>query len=177
VKLALVVACADNDVIGREGGLPWHLPDDLRHFKALTTGHAVIMGRRTFEEVGRPLPERRNLVVTSRHLDVPGIETFPSFEAALAACADEDEVFAIGGEGVFRAALPRADRIHLTRVHARPEGDARFPEVDWSGWELVDSERREADARHAHARTFERWERIPEAAPPERADGAPGTAG
>jgi dihydrofolate reductase len=159
MTLEVVVACAENRVIGRGGELPWRLPDDLRHFRALTTGHVVVMGRRTFESVGRALPRRRNLVVTSRPLDVPGVEAVPDLEAALAAAGDAPRVFVIGGEALFRAALPRADRIFLTRVHAAPEGDARFPEVDWSAWKLVAETRHEADARHAWAMTFQTWER------------------
>jgi len=159
MSLEIVVACAENRVIGRSGGLPWHLPDDLRHFKALTTGHTVVMGRRTFASVGRPLPHRRNIVVTSRRIDVEGVETVPDFEAALEAAADALRVFAVGGEAIYRAALPRADRIFITRVHGAPEGDVFFPEVDWSAWKLVEETRHPADARHAFAMTFQTWER------------------
>jgi len=154
-----VAALAENRVIGRDGGLPWRLPDDLRRFRRLTTGHAVVMGRRTFESIGRALPGRRNLVVTRRGLDAPGIETFASLEAALAAVADDPEPFVIGGEALYRAALPRAERLYLTRVEAEVEGDARFPEVDEEAFVLVSEERHETDERHAHAFRFEVWER------------------
>lgn len=156
--VTLVVACAENRVIGRDGGLPWRLPDDLRRFRRLTTGHAVVMGRHTWESIGRPLPERRNVVVTSRPLDATGVEAHASLAAALAAVADADpEPCVIGGEALYAAALPLATRIERTLVHAEPEGDARFPEVEWSAWRRVFAERHEADQRHAHAFTFETW--------------------
>ena len=159
MSLALVAACSENDVIGRAGGLPWRLPEDLRRFRRLTTGHAVLMGRRTWESIGRPLPRRRNLVLTRSPLRIDGVEIFASLKAALEAVSDDTEPFVIGGEALYRATLPRAGRIHLTRVHAEVEGDARFPEVDWSAWRLVFEERHEADERHDHAFTFQTWER------------------
>lgn len=160
MSLALVAACAENRVIGRDGGLPWHLPADLARFRRLTTGHAVIMGRRTWESIGcRPLAARRNLVVTSRPLAGAGAEPFASVEAALEAVRDDPEPCVVGGEAIYRAALPRATRIYLTLVHAAPPGDAFFPELDWSEWKLAFEERHESDARHAHAFTFQTWER------------------
>jgi len=160
VSVTLVVACAENRVIGRSGGLPWRLPDDLRRFRRLTVGHAVLMGRRTWESIGRPLPERRNVVVTSRPLDVPGVEVHPSFGAALAALTSGDPApCVIGGEALYAAALPEATRIERTLVHAEPEGDAFFPEVEWRDWRRIHAERHEADTRHAHAFTFETWVR------------------
>jgi len=157
VSLSIVVACAENRVIGRGGGLPWQLPDDLRRFRRLTTGHAILMGRRTWESIGRPLPGRRNLVVTRSPIAVAGVETRASLEAALAAVAGEPEPFVIGGEGLYAAALPQATRLHRTRVHAELAGDAFFPEVDWSAWRLVFEERHAADDRHAYAFSFETW--------------------
>ncbi|MBW2315974.1 MAG: dihydrofolate reductase [Deltaproteobacteria bacterium] len=157
--LTLVVACAENRVIGRDGGLPWRLPDDLRRFRRLTTGHAILMGRRTWESIGRPLPRRRNLVVTRAEINVPNVETHESLASALAATAVDPEPFVIGGEALYAAALPDANRIQLTRVHAEIEGDAFFPDVDWREWKLVADEPHAADERHAHAFTFETWER------------------
>lgn len=165
MSLSLVAACGENRVIGRDGGLPWHLPADLARFRRLTIGHAVIMGRRTWESIGeRPLAGRRNLVVTSRPLAGAGAERFPSLEAALAAVRDYPEPCVVGGEALYRAALPLATRIHLTVVHASPPGDTFFPEVEWSEWKLGFEERHEADARHAHAFTFQTWERVRAAA-------------
>jgi len=165
MSVALIAACAENRVIGRDGALPWRLPADLARFRALTMGHAIVMGRRTWESIGRPLPGRRNLVVTSRPLERDGVECFSSLAGALEAASPDPEPFVIGGEALYRAALPLAARLHLTRVHAAPEGDACFPEVDWADWKLVFEERHDRDAQHAHAFTFETWERGPSGRP------------
>lgn len=138
--LALIVAVARDGIIGRDGALPWHLPEDLRHFKRLTRGHAIVMGRRTFESIGRPLPERRNLVV-SRTLVAPppGVELFPSLDAALAAARTTDpEPFVIGGAALYAEALPRATTLHLTEVDRDVSGDVRFPAFDRAAFRLVD---------------------------------------
>jgi len=159
--VSLVAAVADNGVIGREGGLPWRLPNDLRFFKLLTLGHAVIMGRRTWDEIGKPLPNRRNIVVTrSKDRDFPGAERAPYLGSALALVMAEDEVFVIGGGEIYRQALPMANRMYLTHVHAEVEGDTRFPEWDPAEWTVVSEERHEADERHAYAFTIRRYERI-----------------
>lgn len=164
-RISLIAAVSENGVIGRDGDLPWRLPDDMRRFKRITTGHPVIMGRRTLESMdGRPLPERRNIVLTRRdpeRLGVAGdgIEVARDLDDALRRAGDADEVFVIGGEAVYRAALPRADRIYLTRVHTSVEGDVHFPEIDFDAWVVVGAERHEADERHAHAFTFTTYER------------------
>ncbi len=153
--LSILVAVAENGVIGREGRLPWHLPDDLRRFKRLTTGHAIVMGRRTYESIGRALPGRRSIVLSrDARFASPGIEIARSLDAALAACAGEEEVFVIGGESLFRKALPKADRIYLTRVHDRPAGDVCFPDFDESAWDRAESEEHAADEHHEHPFTF-----------------------
>lgn len=133
-EIVLIAALAEeNRVIGREGDLPWHIPEDLRRFKRLTTGHAVLMGRRTWESVearlGGPLPHRRNVVLTSRRelLEDPEVEAYASVEEALAALADEDVVFVTGGQEVYRQLLPRADRLELTLVEGSRKGDTFFP--------------------------------------------------
>ncbi len=130
----LIAALAEeNRVIGRDDDLPWHLPEDMRRFKRLTTGHAVLMGRRTWESVearlGGPLPDRRTVVLTSREelLEDPDLEAYPSVEAALEAVADEEVVFVTGGETVYEQLLPRADRLELTLVEGAWEGDTHFP--------------------------------------------------
>lgn len=144
-------------MIGRDGAVPWHLPADLRHFKRLTTGHTVIMGRRTFASVGRPLPNRRNVVVTRDSSYRPdGVVVAPGLAEALALAADELEVFIVGGAELYRLALPRADRMYLTIVHAEVPGDTYFPPFDPDEWRLEREERHTADARHAHPFTF-RW--------------------
>jgi len=150
--LSLICAVARNGVIGRAGGLPWHLPDDLAHFKRVTLGHPVIMGRRTWESLPRALPGRRNLVVTrTPGYAAPGAEVFASLEQALAACDADAQPVVIGGAALYAAALPLAQRIHLTRVHADVEGDVRFPAFPEQDFEEVERLEHAADARHAHA--------------------------
>ena len=131
MTLSIIVAMTDQRVIGRGNQLPWRLPEDLRRFKAITMGHPIIMGRRTFESIGKALPGRRNIVVTSRPLVSPGIQTARDLCEALAFCPEvEGERFVIGGSRLFAEALPRADRIYLTLVHAKIAGDVYFPSFD-----------------------------------------------
>ena len=160
--VTLVAAVSENGVIGRGGGLPWHLPDDLRWFKRLTTGHTLIMGRRTFASLDQPLPDRRVIVLTRDPAFRGGGAAVAarSLDEALALVpGTEREVFVVGGAAVYRAALPRADRLFLTRVHARVEGNVFFPDVDWSAWTLVEETVHPVDDRHAHAFTIQRYER------------------
>jgi dihydrofolate reductase len=159
-RLALVAAVAENGVIGRGGALPWHLPDDLKHFKSVTLGKPVLMGRRTFESIGRPLPGRRNLVLSSGPaIAMPGIETVATLQQALQLCTEAEEVCVIGGAAVYAAALPLAQIIHLTRVHATVEGDVQFPPVRWQDWCETARSEHVADERHAHAMSFVTLER------------------
>jgi dihydrofolate reductase len=160
-KIVLVAAVGKNRAIGRGGKLPWRLADDLKRFKALTTGHAVLMGRKTFESLPHgALPDRRNLVLSRRRKDFPGAETFPTLEAALAA-AGEGTVFAIGGESVYREAMPLAEAMHLTLVDDAPEADAFFPEWNPADWEEVSRTPRPADARNGKAFAFVDFRRAP----------------
>ena len=130
-RISLIAAVGRNGVLGRDNALIWRLPGDLAHFKRTTLGHPVLMGRRTWESLGRPLPGRRNLVVSrDPHFQAPGAEVCASFDAALQRCAGSDEVFVIGGAQLYAAALPRAQRLWLTEVHARADGDAFFPSWD-----------------------------------------------
>jgi len=156
VLLTAVVAATENNVIGRDNGMPWHLPADLQHFKAVTLGKPVLMGRRTFAAIGRPLPGRRNLVL-SRDLGfvAAGVETFSTLEQALAAAGDVDELMIIGGQTVYELALPHVQRVHLTRLHMQVEGDAHFPDLPPEQWrEVSRSARRPADERNACDMTF-----------------------
>jgi dihydrofolate reductase len=144
VPVALILARADNGVIGRAGGLPWHLSGDLKFFKAQTLGKPVVMGRKTYQSIGRPLPGRPNIVVTRDAGFRPeGVEVFAEVDAALAraqALAAEsgaDEVMVIGGGQIYLLTLPLARRIYLTEVHARPEGDTTFPDLDEAEWREV----------------------------------------
>jgi dihydrofolate reductase len=163
MRIALIAAAADNDVIGRDNDLPWRLPDEFRHFKRTTVGHHVIMGRRTWESQGcKPLPDRVNVVVTSRRdYTAPGAHVVHSLDAALRLARDagEDEAFVIGGTALFAEALPIADRMYLTRVHAEPEGDTRFPSFDADEWRVIEREEHAADARHQYAFTIMTLER------------------
>jgi len=152
MTLSLVVAASSNNVIGRDGGLPWHLPDDLRQFKRLTTGKAVIMGRSTYESIGRPLPDRRNIVMT-RNADyvADGCDVVSSVSEAMDAVEGAEEVMIIGGGQVYRDFLPLANRIYLTRVQAEVEGDTYFFDIDRTRWRLVSSEHHDADEEHEYA--------------------------
>jgi dihydrofolate reductase len=162
VKIALVAAVAENGVIGREGGLPWRLPEDLKFFKRLTTGHTVIMGRRTWDELGKPLPNRRNIVVTrNRSREFPGAERAASLAEALALASGDDQVFIIGGGEIYRQALPLADRMYLTHVHAVVEGDTFFPEWDRHAWRVVEEQGFAPDERHAHGFSITAYARGP----------------
>ncbi len=134
-RVYLVAAVAANGVIGGNGKLPWHLPEDLKHFKALTLGHPVIMGRKTWESLGKPLPGRENIVVTrSPGFEAAGASVAASLEAALALCTGEPVVFVIGGGELYAAALPVADGLVLTEIRREFAGDARFPAFDRSAW-------------------------------------------
>jgi dihydrofolate reductase len=125
LTLALIVAIGKNRVIGVNGKLPWHISEDLKRFKRLTTGHTVLMGRKTFESIGKPLVNRRNVVVTSKH--IPDIETYNSVDEALKALANQDKVFVIGGGQIYAQLLERADELYLTFVENELEGDTFFP--------------------------------------------------
>lgn len=143
-RVALIVATSRNGVIGRDGALPWHLPEELQHFKRLTLGKPIIMGRLTWESIGRPLPGRTNIVVSrAPDYEAQGAEVVPSLEAALDRASQrvevDDEIMIIGGAHIYRAALPLADRIYRTRIDVEVEGDAFFPELDSTRWRLLES--------------------------------------
>ncbi|MFP6640722.1 MAG: dihydrofolate reductase [Myxococcota bacterium] len=167
MRVSLVVAISENGVIGAGGAIPWRLPDDQQIFKRLTLGHCILMGRKTHESIGRLLPERTTIVL-SRTPDyaVEGARVATDLESALemAVALGEDELFVVGGERVYEGALPRADRLYLTRVHAEVEGDILMPDLDDPaelGFERMTSESYDRDARNEHAFTFESWHRRP----------------
>ncbi|MGA7972876.1 MAG: dihydrofolate reductase [Pseudolabrys sp.] len=144
MKVVLVAAVAENGVIGAAGGMPWRLKSDLAHFRALTIDKPVVMGRKTWQSVGRPLPRRTNIVITrDPHFVAHGALVVPSFEAALDAARKDaeargtDEIMVIGGSDIFLAAMPLADRLEITHVHAVPEGDVKFPPIDPAIWREV----------------------------------------
>ena len=159
--ITLIVAAADNGVIGRDNALPWHLPDDLKRFKLLTWGKPLVMGRKTFESIGKPLPGRHNIVISrDSNYRREGITVVHDVDAVIAAAGGCPEIMVIGGAVVFRLFLPRATRVHLTRVHADVAGDVVWPTLD-DTWRLVASEPHAADERHASPMTFEVWEKQP----------------
>ena len=157
MQLSLICALTTNGAIGNKGGLLYYLPADLKHFKNLTTGHTIVMGRKTFESLPKgALPNRRNVVIT-RQADyaAPGIEVFHSFDEALQACQTDDEVYVIGGESVYEAALPQADRLCLTHIEAVPdEADTYFPTYDKEEWEEESREHHEPDEKNKLAYDF-----------------------
>jgi dihydrofolate reductase len=165
-KIALIVAVAQNGVIGRDGGLPWRLPSDMAFFKRVTMGKPIVMGRRQFESVGRPLPGRINIVLSRQEDYQPeGVLVFSDFDAALEhaqTLAEVDgagEVMIIGGGEIYARALPRADRLYLTKVDAAPRGDTFFPRIDADAWERVETPAPAPAERDEATYTIEVYER------------------
>ena len=161
--ITIIVAIASNGAIGKDNDLLWHIPDDLKRFKAITTGHTVIMGRRTWESLHRrPLPNRRNIVITDvRGEAFAGCDMAYSIEEALGLCRNGGEHFIIGGASVYRQFLPHANRLLLTRVHKDFEGDVFFPEIDYSQWKLVETEDFPPSGENDFSYTNETWVRLP----------------
>jgi dihydrofolate reductase len=160
-RLELVVAVARNGVIGRDNGLPWRLPDDLRHFKRTTIGRPVLMGRRTWQSLGKPLPERLNLVLTrDPAFAAPGATVVHTLDAARAAAGAAEALMVIGGADLYRQVLTDAAVLHLTEVHADVDGDVRFPDFDRGRWRETWREEHPADERHALPFAFVRLERL-----------------
>jgi dihydrofolate reductase len=169
--ISLIVAVADSGAIGINNTLPWRLPNDLQRFKAITMGKPIIMGRKTFDSIGKPLPGRQNIVITRRSdLHLTGCTVVTSVEAALQCArqgdevncdeAKDNEVIIIGGAEIYKHALPHAQRIYLTQVHADIQGDAGFPLLNMNEWREVACEHHAADERHAHAYSFVTLERV-----------------
>ena len=158
--ISLVVAMARNRVIGRNNSLPWRLPSDLNRFRRITMGHSIIMGRKTYESIGRPLDGRKNIVVTrSADFSPHGVTVVGSIDEALAS-ANEDEIMVIGGADIFEQTLPRADRIHLTLIHESFDGDAYFPEIGSKDWEESGREDIEPGVDATFGYTFVTLERV-----------------
>ena len=156
---SIIVAVAENGVIGDRNTLLWHISEDLKHFKALTTGHPVVMGRKTFESLGLPLPNRTNVVISRQQIGLPGCRVVHSLGEALALFPEDEEVFVIGGAQIYAEALPRARRFYLTRVFRAYEGDTRFPEWNEEEWRLVEPESFPRGKEYPWPFAFERWER------------------
>ncbi len=161
--ISLVVAAATNNAIGKEGTMPWHLPNDMKHFKNVTWGMPVIMGRKTFESLGKSLPGRKNIVITRQEgWKAENVVVVKSLEDALFVAGQTDalEVMVIGGGEIYKAYFDKAKRIYLTRVEANPEADTFFPVIDSKHWQLVSQRNHEADEKNAYNYSFQTWERI-----------------
>ena len=159
--LSIIVAVADNGVIGSGNQLPWRLPDDLKRFKALSLGKPIVMGRKTFDSIGRPLPGRLNVVISRQPgLQIAGCTVVTSIDEAIVAARPAPEIVIVGGADIYRQVLPQVQVIHLTRVHAHIEGDVMFPKLQEHEWREVAKEYHPADERHAHAFTFSTLERV-----------------
>jgi dihydrofolate reductase len=161
MKISLIVAVSENGTIGRNNGLPWRLPLDLRRFKQLTLGKPVIMGRKTWESIGRPLPGRKNIILTrDEALEAPGCVVVRSTGAALAEAGEAAEIMIIGGASLYEAFLPEAQTVYLTRVQGEVEGDVKFPLIDPAEWTETDKESFPSDEKHEFPFAFVRLDRI-----------------
>ena len=158
--VTMVVAIGENNAIGKNNELLWCLPKDLRHFKTITSGHTVIMGRKTYESVGKPLPKRRNIIITrNTELTVDGAEVVHTIEDALELCKSDEEVFIIGGAEIYKMAMKHTDKIFLTVVHESFEADAFFPEIDRNLWVETAAEKHLPDEKNNLSFTFSTLER------------------
>jgi dihydrofolate reductase len=161
MNVSLFAAMGKNRELGFGNNLPWHLPDDLKRFKEFTRGHAVIMGRKTHESIGRALPDRKNIIIT-RNADyqAPGCIVVNSLPAAFAAAENDPEIFVIGGGEIYKLALPYADKLYLTSVDTEREADTFFPEFDEKEWSIIKEESHPADEKHLYSFVFRIYERV-----------------
>ena len=160
-RLSIIVAMGKNRVIGANGAIPWRLPDELQLFKRVTMGHHIIMGRKTWESIGRLLAGRTMVIVTRQTgYTVTGAIVVNTLSDAIAKCASDDEIFLVGGGELYREALPRTDRLYLTVVDAAPKGDTLMPEINFTEWREISSEDHAADEKHAHDYRFSVYDRI-----------------
>jgi dihydrofolate reductase len=159
--VSIIVAMADNRAIGKDNELLWHLPDDFKHFKAITMAKPILMGRKTYQSIGRPLPGRKNIVVTrDAAFTADGVLVVNSIDAALDAAKEDAEVMVIGGASFYQQMLPLADRLYVTHVHHRFDADTFFPEIDADQWRLVEQTEHAADERHAFSFSFIEYQKI-----------------
>ncbi len=158
--ITMIAAAAENNALGKDNDLVWHLPDDFKRFKELTTGHHIIMGRKTFESFPKPLPNRTHIVITRKEdYEKDGAVVVNSLEEALELAKDDPQPYIIGGGEIYSLALPKADKIELTRVHGTFEADAFFPEIDENNWKLVFSDFHPRDEKHNYSFTYLTYER------------------
>ncbi|KAA8486353.1 dihydrofolate reductase [Arcticibacter tournemirensis] len=161
VNLNIIVATDSKGGIGKNNALPWHLPADLKYFKALTTGHTIIMGRKTFESIGKALPNRRNIVITRQDLKLSDAEVAHSLESAISLCNEDDDVFVIGGAEIFRLALPKANRLFITLIHHEFDTDTFLPEIERGTWKEVKREDKQPDDKNRFSYSFLTFEKAP----------------
>ena len=160
-NLSIVVAISKNNAIGKDNQLLWHLPADLKHFKEITTGHTIIMGRKTYDSIGKPLPNRRSIVITrSKDLAIEGVEVVNSIAEAIELSKEDKEVFIIGGAEIYNQAMSYASTIHLTTVHEEYEADAFFPEINSTVWKEINTITYQPDEKNKVAYTFSTLERV-----------------
>ena len=158
--ISLIVAMTENRVIGRDGDMPWRLSNDLKRFKRITMGHHILMGRKTYDSIGRPLPGRTTVVISrTATYDDPNIRVARSLEEAIKISGDDEEIFITGGAQIYQLALSQVDRIYLTRIRCELEGDTFFPEVDFEKWELVEQENHLADEKNNFDYSFLTYQR------------------
>lgn len=160
MTLTAVAAISENHVIGKDNKLLWYLPADLKHFKDTTTGHTVIMGRKTYDSVGKPLPRRRNIIITRQQLTIDCCEVVNSIEAALNLAAGEEEVFIVGGAEIYKQSMHLTDRIYLTIVHKEFEGDSFFPAIKLDEWKEIYREDHQPDEKNSLPYSFITYERL-----------------
>jgi dihydrofolate reductase len=166
--ISMIVAASENGVIGKDGDMPWRLSADLKNFKKITSGHTIVMGRKTWDSIQRLLPGRTTVIVTRReNFEVEGAIVVNSLDAALSATEDNDP-FIVGGAEIYRLGLSRVSRIYLTRVHAEIDGDTFLPKIDFSRWKKVESEFHKADEKNSQDYTFEVWEPLASQLPTQR---------
>lgn len=157
--LSIIVAVAQNGVIGDKNSLLWHISEDLKYFKSLTSGHPVLMGRKTYESIGRPLPNRTNVVISRQEIEIPGCRVVHSFEEAIGLFPADEELFVLGGAQIYAEALPHAGRLYLTRIFHDYEGDTRFPSWSEDEWRLVSCDSFPRGKEYPWPFAFECWER------------------
>jgi dihydrofolate reductase len=159
MTISIIVAISENNAIGKNNQLLWHLPADLKHFRVKTSGRTIIMGRKTFDSVGKPLPNRRNIVVTRQDIKIEGAEVVKSIDDGIALCQGEDEVFIGGGAEIYRQAMDKTDKIYLTIVHETFEADTFFPEINYKEWVETEREDHQADEKNKLPYSFITLER------------------
>ncbi|WP_338646382.1 dihydrofolate reductase [Flavobacterium sp. KS-LB2] len=154
--IIMIAAVAENNTLGKDNELVWHLPNDFKRFKSLTSGHHIIMGRKTFESFPKPLPNRTHVIITrQKGYQAEGCLVVDSIDKALAICPKDEDNFIIGGGEIYNLALPFTDKIEITRVHRNFEGDAHFPEINETEWEIIDSEFNAKDEKHLYDYSYQ----------------------